>query len=59
MFSLYDRKEIRVPGAELVGGGFTVRVTAPELNAVGVPGLDGGAFNQDFALYVVNAEEED
>jgi len=30
---------------------------AATLGWVGVPGLDGGAYNQDFALYIINAQQ--
>lgn len=34
---------------------FTLKVTAKSLNGVGVPGQSGGANNQDFALFALNA----
>ena len=34
---------------------FTVRVWAANLNGAGVPGAAGGANNQDFALFAINA----
>ena len=33
---------------------FTVRVWAAVVNGIGVPGVSGGANNQDFALFVIN-----
>jgi hypothetical protein len=33
---------------------FTIRVTAPGILGVGVPGASGGANNQDFAVFIVN-----
>jgi len=33
---------------------FTVKVVAPGLTDVGVPGASGGAYNQDYALFVLN-----
>jgi hypothetical protein len=48
---------IRVPAGEIDDDGFSVAVYAATLGGVGVPGLDGGAFNQDFALYIINAQE--
>jgi hypothetical protein len=47
---------IRVP-AGAVAGSFSLRVTAASIMANAVPGLDGGADNQDFALYVHNATQ--
>lgn len=47
---------VRVPGTEIVGGDFKVQVTARTLGGKAVPGLDGLSSNQDFALYVYNAE---
>jgi hypothetical protein len=47
---------IRVP-AGVLSGVFTIRVTAASIVAKAVPGLDGGANNQDFALYVSNATQ--
>ena len=47
---------VRVPGTEIVGGDFKVQVTARNLGGKAVPGLDGLKSNQDFALYVYNAE---
>jgi len=47
---------IRVPAGQLTSP-FTLKVSAQGINAVGVPGLDGGSNNQDFALYVYNAVE--
>lgn len=34
---------------------FTVRVWAAVLNGVGVPGASYGAYNQDYALFAINA----
>ena len=45
---------IRVP-AGVLNGPFSVRVTARTVQANAVPGFDGEAPNQDFALYVYNA----
>lgn len=45
---------IRIPAGEIVNGDFAVEVVA-HLSAKAVPGLDGGMANQDFALYVYNA----
>ena len=45
---------IRVPAGEIVNGDFTVEVV-PAVSAKAVPGLDGTGANQDFALYVYNA----
>jgi hypothetical protein len=45
---------IRVPAGAL-NGPFSVRVTARTVQANAVPGFDGEAPNQDFALYVYNA----
>jgi hypothetical protein len=47
---------IRVP-AGAVTGSFTLRVTAAAIVGKAVPGLDGGAPNQDFALYVHNVTQ--
>ncbi len=47
---------IRIPPNEIVNDDFSVLVSVGTLGGVGVPGLDGGAFNQDFALYIVNAQ---
>jgi hypothetical protein len=47
---------IRVP-AGVLSGVFTIRVTAAAIVENAVPGLDGGADNQDFALYVHNATQ--
>lgn len=47
---------IRVP-AGVLSGSFSIRVTAASIVAKAVPGLDGGAYNQDFALYVDNATQ--
>jgi hypothetical protein len=47
---------IRVP-AGAVTGSFTLRVTAAAIIGNAVPGLDGGAPNQDFALYVHNVTQ--
>lgn len=47
---------VRVPGTEIVDGDFTVQVTAKNLGGQAVPGLDATSFNQDFALYIYNAE---
>lgn len=33
---------------------FSVRVWAANLNGAGVPGAAGGAYNQDFAIFVIN-----
>jgi len=46
---------IRVPGEDIDNGDFSIRVSAETLGGVGVPAHDNGAFNQDFALYIVNA----
>jgi hypothetical protein len=45
---------IRVPAGVLTGS-FSVRVTTASIAEDTVPGLDGGADNQDFALSVSNA----
>jgi hypothetical protein len=47
---------IRVP-AGAVTGSFSLSVTAAAITYKAVPGLDGGAPNQDFALYVHNATQ--
>jgi len=47
---------IRVP-AGVLNGSFSLRVTAASIVESAVPGLDGGANNQDFALYVHNATQ--
>jgi hypothetical protein len=47
---------IRVPAGEFTGS-FTLRVTAAAVIDNAVPGLDGGAPNQDFALYVHNVTQ--
>lgn len=49
---------IRVPAGELTGS-FVVRVKATAVVAKAVPWLDGGGSspNQDFALYVFNANQ--
>jgi hypothetical protein len=47
---------IRVP-AGVLSGTFTLRVTAAAVIGNAVPGLDGGAPNQDFALYVHNVNQ--
>lgn len=46
---------IRVPAGSLAGS-FGVRVRASAVQKNSVPGLDGDGPNQDFALYVYNAE---
>ncbi len=56
--SLNNVEVIRIPTGEIVDEDFTVVVSAATLGGVGVPGLDGGGNNQDFALYVVNAFQE-
>jgi hypothetical protein len=43
--------------AGVLNGSFSLRVTAASIVAKAVPGLDGGANNQDFALYVSNATQ--
>ncbi len=45
---------IRIPAGEIVNNDFTIEVV-PYVSAKAVPGLDGAQSNQDFALYVVNA----
>lgn len=45
---------IRIPAGEIINGDFTVEVV-PAVSAKAVPGLDGSGANQDFALYVYNA----
>jgi hypothetical protein len=47
---------IRVPAGAFIGS-FTLRVTAAAIIGNAVPGLDGGAPNQDFALYVHNVTQ--
>lgn len=46
---------IRIRPGEVVNGDFTVEVV-PGVNAKAVPGLDGSSPNQDFALYIYNAQ---
>ncbi|MEE4270186.1 MAG: hypothetical protein V2I67_00840, partial [Thermoanaerobaculales bacterium] len=47
-------KVIRIDSNQL-NGPFTLQVSSFGINAIGVPGLDNGDENQDFALYVFNA----
>ncbi len=47
---------VRIRPGEVVGGSFTVEVRPTAISAKAVPGLDGPAANQDFALYVYNAQ---
>lgn len=55
--SLNNVEVIRIRPNEIVNNDFTVVVSAGTLGGVGVPSLDGGVHNQDFALYIINAEE--
>ena len=47
---------IRIPAGALTGN-FSLTVTAASIVDNAVPGFDGGANNQDFALYVRNAAQ--
>ena len=47
---------IRIPHDGLPAVPFALEVRAAAMAGQAVPGLDGGQFNQDFALYVYNAE---
>ena len=47
---------IRIPAGTFTGS-FSLRVTAATIAENAVPGLDGGASNQDFALFVRNATQ--
>lgn len=46
---------IRIRPSDLTGNTLNVEIV-PTLNGRAVPGLDGTSFNQDFALYVYNAQ---
>lgn len=47
---------VRIRPGELAGGSFTLEVQPTTISAKAVPGLDGSAANQDFAVYVYNAQ---
>ena len=49
---------IRVPAGTLTTN-FTIRVSARTIAENAVPGCDSGASNQDWALYVYNAEYQE
>ncbi len=44
-----------IRASDLTGNTVSVEIV-PTLNGRAVPGLDGTSFNQDFALYVYNAQ---
>ncbi len=56
--SVNNVEVIRFPASEITNGDFTVEVYAQTLGGIGVPGLDEGVPNQDFALYVFNANRD-
>jgi len=47
---------IRIRAGEIVGGDFTLEVTPISISGKAVPALDGTSSNQDFAVYVYNAQ---
>jgi len=47
---------IRIKPSDFVGNSFTIEVVNEGINGNAVPGLDGNGPNQDFALYVYNAQ---
>lgn len=47
---------VRIRPGEIAGGSFTLEVQPTAISAKAVPGLDGTAASQDFAVYVYNAQ---
>jgi hypothetical protein len=47
---------IRIRPGEIVGGDFTLDVVPISISGRAVPGLDGLSSNQDFAVYIYNAQ---